>query len=333
MSDAGARQGRITRHGLFADIRGEDGSPALLFLHGGPGQGCYDFMAIQGGLLSRSVLLIGLDQRGVDRSAPLPPGATMTVADVVADCEEVRRELGIDRWAVLGHSYGGALALRYAAAHPGVITAAIFENPVWDVADSTRAALPRIADMLADRGKEAAARAARSAASAPAMPGERPWLAPRGAYLTALGALGADREQFFVPDPATRARLAELRQAHEAEGQEDGSAGEEGSMVHHLAIEADEGFGEPLLPLLPRLTAPALLITGGRDPVTSPAQRAAFRAASARNQLVQFPAAGHFVHADDPVHYATAVMNFVRLCTQDPGEPSPGAGAQQAPRS
>ena len=318
-----ARQGQITRHGLFADIRGADGSPALLFLHGGPGQGCHDFMAIQGDLLSGSVLLIGLDQRGVDRSAPLPPGATLTVADLVADCEEVRQELGIDRWAVLGQSYGGALALRYAAAHSGVITAEIFENPVWDVAASTRAALPRIADMLADRGEEDAAQAARSAASAPAARGERPWLAPRGAYLAALGALGADREQFFVPDPATRARLAELSRAHEAEGQEDGTAGEEGSMAHHLAIEADEGFGEPLLPLLPRLTAPALLITGGRDPVTSPAQRAAFRAASARNQLVQFPQAGHFVHADEPEQYATAVMHFVRLCAELPNGPSP----------
>jgi proline iminopeptidase len=59
MSETGARQGQITRHGLFADIRGARDGPALLFLHGGPGQGCYDFMAVQGDLLSSSVLLIG----------------------------------------------------------------------------------------------------------------------------------------------------------------------------------------------------------------------------------------------------------------------------------
>jgi proline iminopeptidase len=317
-------QGQITSRRLFADIRGDPGSPALLFLHGGPGQGCYDFMAVQGGLLSRSLALIGLDQRGVDRSAPLPGGARLGIADVVADCEEVRQALGIDRWAVLGQSYGGAFALRYAAAHPGVVTAAIFENPVWDVAASARAALTRLAAMLAGRGQEADAQAASAAVSAPPVPGERPWVAPRAAYLAALGALGEDREHFFVPNPATRARLAELRRAHDAEGQPDGAAGGEGSMRHHRAIEADQGFGEPLLPLLPGLTAPALLITGGRDPLTSPPQRAAFRDASPRNQVQEFTQAGHFVHIEDSQQYAACVMEFVLACSKGAGGATAG---------
>ena len=72
MGDGTANGRRITKRGLFADTRGDADAPALLFLHGGPGQGCHDFMAIQGHLLGRSVRLIGIDQRGVDRSAPLP---------------------------------------------------------------------------------------------------------------------------------------------------------------------------------------------------------------------------------------------------------------------
>jgi proline iminopeptidase len=315
MGSASARQGQITRHGLFADIRGDTSSPPLLFLHGGPGQGCYDFMALQGDLLSRSVLLIGLDQRGVDRSAPLPSGATLTVADLVADCEEVRQELGIDRWAVLGQSSGGGLALRYAAAHPAAIMAAVFENPVWDMASSARAALVPLAAMLASEGKGAEAQAARQAAAATAAPGERPGVALRAAYLTALAALGADRERFFAPDPATRARLAEVRRAHDAREPASGEAGDESTMRHHVAITTDPAFGETMLGLLPRLTAPALLITGGHDPLTAPKQRAAFRGASPRRQALEFPRAGHFAHADDPVQYAGTVMNFVRLRT------------------
>ena len=315
MGTTGARQGQITRHGLFVDVRGDAGSRPLLFLHGGPGQGCYDFMAIQGDLLSGSVLLIGLDQRGVDRSAPLPSGATLTVADLVADCEEVRQELGIGRWAVLGQSSGGGLALRYAAAHPAATVAAIFENPVWDMASSARAALVPLAAMLASQGKDAEAQAARDAAAATAAPGERPELALRAAYLTALAALGADRERFFVPDPATRARLAELRRAHEARERASGEAGDESTMRHHLAITADPAFGESMLGMLPRLTAPALLITGGQDPLTAPQQRAAFRSASPRHHFLEFAQAGHFVHAEDPVQYAHSVMNLVRSCT------------------
>lgn len=315
MGSTGAHQGQITRHGLFVDVRGDTGSPPLLFLHGGPGQGCYDFMALQGDLLSESVLIIGLDQRGVDRSAPLPPGATLTVADLVAHCEEVRQALGIGRWAVLGQSAGGGLALRYAAAHPSAVTAAIFENPVWDMASSTRAALPPLAAMLASQGKDAEAQAARAAAAAKAGPGERPEVALRAAYLAALGALGADRERFFVPGQATRERLAGLHSAHEARERADGEAGDDSTMRHHVAITADTAFGESMLGLLPQLAAPALLITGGRDPLTAPAQRSAFRSASPGHQLLEFPRAGHFVHAEEPVQYAHSVMNFVRSCT------------------
>jgi len=69
-----------------------------------------------------------------------------------------------------------------------------------------------------------------------------------------------------------------------------------------------------MLGLLPRLAAPALLITGGHDPLTAPEQRAAFGSAPPR-QVLEFPRAGHFVHADDPVQYADTVMNFVRSQT------------------
>lgn len=45
---------------------------------------------------------------------------------------------------------------------------------------------------------------------------------------------------------------------------------------------------------------PALLITGGQDPTTSPEQRDAFHHASSRHTIAEFERAGHFVHADDP---------------------------------
>ena len=309
---------RLTSYGLYTDIRGDAGAPALLFLHGGPGQGCHDFMALQGGLLGRSVALIGIDQRGVDRSAPMPERATLTVADLVGDCEAVRQALRIERWAVAGQSFGGRLALRYAAAHPGHTSAVIFENPVWDMAASTRAALPPIAAMLAERGHTKAAQAALAAAGGDQAAGPL-----REAYLVALRALGDDRESFFVPNGDTRARLAEVRQAHTLPG---GSAGDEGSERHHLAIEADPASAEPVQHLLAGLQVPLLLIVGGHDPLTSPEQREAFRSAP-RSQVLEVPAAGHFVHADDPLQYAGAVSGFVRSAAGDLS----GSGTGQVP--
>jgi proline iminopeptidase len=315
----GTDHARLTRHGLYADIRGDAAAPALLFLHGGPGQGCHDFMAIQGDLLGRSLRLIGIDQRGVDRSAPLPEDAPLAIADLVEDCEAVRKELGIERWAVLGQSFGGSLALRYAAAHPAAVAAVAFENPVWDLAATARAALPRVALMLTERGRQDAALTALASAAR-----EDSARRLRAAYVAALDSLGADREVFFVPSPASRARLAEIRAAHE---RPDGAAGDEGSIRHHLAITADDGAYESLLGLLARLAAPALLITGGYDPLTSPGQRDAFRRASPGHRLLEVAGAGHFVHADDPLQYASAVSDFVRSAEGDLS----GAGTGQVP--
>lgn len=315
MAAADQQRARITPLGLFADIRGSAGAPPLLFLHGGPGQGCYDFMALQGERLAATARVIGLDQRGVDRSVPLPECAALAIADLVADCERAREALGIERWAVLGQSFGGMLALRYAAAHPAAVAALILENPVLDVALASRASLPRAAALLAGLGRDADAGAARAA-----LDGGPSARALYAAHRAAMTALGGQREAFQLPSPggrerlrrihASRDRAAELRDAGDGgPGAED--AHERSTARHHLAITADDAFYESVLPLLPRLGMPALLITGRRDPVGSEDVRAAFAAASPANRRAEFGEAGHFVHADEPGAYAAEVTGFL----------------------
>jgi proline iminopeptidase len=89
----------------------------MVFLHGGPGAGATaadrrffdpDFF--------RAVLF---DQRGCGRSTPLGELRENTAAHLVADIEQLRAHLGIDRWHVFGGSWGSTLALLYAETHPG----------------------------------------------------------------------------------------------------------------------------------------------------------------------------------------------------------------------
>src|SRR4051794_17950921 len=115
MLEAGRpRFGLFTDLELAVDIRGGIDRPPLLFLHGGPGQGPGLFMAAQGRRLAARHRVLGLYQRGIPPSARLGESHSLTISDLVADCERLRSALGVDRWAVLGHSFGGALALRYA---------------------------------------------------------------------------------------------------------------------------------------------------------------------------------------------------------------------------
>ena len=95
------------------------GTPAL-YLHGGPGAGCSPGQRrFFDPILHRAVLF---DQRGSGRSRPLAsaPEADLsanTTAHLIADIEALRELLGIERWIILGLSWGTTLGLAYAQKH------------------------------------------------------------------------------------------------------------------------------------------------------------------------------------------------------------------------
>ena len=97
-------------------------------LHGGPGSGCSaNQRRFFDPNLYRAVLL---DQRGSGRSRPLAnePDAnlgTNTTAHLIADIETLRKVLGVDRWTILGLSWGTTLGLAYAQAHPRRVNALV----------------------------------------------------------------------------------------------------------------------------------------------------------------------------------------------------------------
>lgn len=59
--------------------------------------------------------MIRYDQRGCGRSTGSGP---FTITQAVDDLDQLRAAMGVDRWGVVGHSWGAELALRYAAAYP-----------------------------------------------------------------------------------------------------------------------------------------------------------------------------------------------------------------------
>jgi proline iminopeptidase len=104
-----------------------DGRPAL-YLHGGPGSGSSPGQRHFFDPDAYRVVLF--DQRGSGRSRPLAeePDAdlgTNTTAHLIADIEALREHHGIERWTVLGLSWGTTLALAYAQAHPHRVDALV----------------------------------------------------------------------------------------------------------------------------------------------------------------------------------------------------------------
>lgn len=96
------------------------GRPAL-YLHGGPGSGCQT--GYRQHFDPERYLIVSFDQRGCGRSKPLVTdtdydlGSNTTQA-LLADIEQLREHLGIERWLLTGMSWGTTLALAYAQAYP-----------------------------------------------------------------------------------------------------------------------------------------------------------------------------------------------------------------------
>ena len=107
-------------HTLYYEQSGNPHGKPVVFLHGGPGGGvnpkCRRFFDPA---VYRIVLF---DQRGCGRSTPHAELTDNTTWHLVADIEQLREHLGIDRWQVFGGSWGSTLALAYAENHPDRVT-------------------------------------------------------------------------------------------------------------------------------------------------------------------------------------------------------------------
>ena len=96
------------------------GKPAVVF-HGGPGSGCT--AGQRRGFDPDAYRIVLFDQRNCGRSTPHASDVRVDLADnttqnLIADIERLREHLGIERWLVMGGSWGSTLALAYAEAFP-----------------------------------------------------------------------------------------------------------------------------------------------------------------------------------------------------------------------
>ena len=108
--------------------------PYLVFLQGGPGFEATRPTSPPTGWMKRALLdyrVLLLDQRGTGRSTPVGPQIPGDTPDaqadylthfradsIVRDAEAIRRELGVERWSILGQSFGGFTAMTYLSIAP-----------------------------------------------------------------------------------------------------------------------------------------------------------------------------------------------------------------------
>lgn len=275
---------------LFVDIEGAgwvpDGArlrqkPTLVLLHGGPGFDHSSFKPLFS-QLADVAQLVYVDHRGHGRSSPCPP-EECTLDTLADDVVRLCAVLGIERPVVLGQSFGGFVAQRYLARHPG--------HAARVVLSSTSPAL--------NLGRKLAMFERLGGAEARAL-AQAFWQQPRPDTW-------APYQRVCVPLYNTRPGDPQARQRTLYKFE----------ILYHSASGEQQTMD--LLPGLARAQCPVLVLAGDQDPVC-PLADAQDIAAALPPHLVQFERfadAGHGVWRDQPQAAMAVLRRFV--VGADPG--------------
>lgn len=275
---------------LFVRVVGT--GPALVVLHGGPDLD-HQYLLPELDRLAEHCTLAYYDQRGRGRSAQGVVPEDVTLESEMADLDLVREHLGVASVALLGHSWGGVLAMEYAGRHPGRVSHLILMN-------SAPAS-----------GEDAAAYFAHRRSARP--PAEREAMAAlAGSAAFRAGDPDVDLEYFRLHFRGALHRpelldavVPRLRAGWTAAGVLTARAVEE-----RLGEQTWFSPGYDPLPALRRVTSPALVIHGEGDVVPVELARHVADAIPGATFCV-LPRCGHFAYLEAPDEVAEQVARLL----------------------
>jgi proline iminopeptidase len=269
---------------LFAKVIGH-GYPMVL-MHGGPGTDHTTMLPFRR-CVDRFTLVF-YDHRCNGRSEGAEV-SSMTWENLTADADALRQALGFDKWAVLGHSFGGMVALEYALRYPHSLSHLLLLDTcgdAWWVQQNAPA-------LLAKRGySSATVETAQRFFNGEISPNEvfRAGLKLAGAYYHHLGPLLLAREA------ALGMRVKSRPEAHIF------------------------GFGQLLkgwnvMDRLGEIQVPTLVMAGRDDFQFPPEHQAALAAGIPNAHLEIIERAGHNAPTERPAEVIQAVRDFMVAVT------------------
>jgi pimeloyl-ACP methyl ester carboxylesterase len=252
---------------LIAGLRAGDGPPVLL-LHGGPGLG-FDYLVDLAEELAEENDVVWYQQRG---QAPSVVEGPYTVATDVDDARRVLDALGWDKAYVVGHSWGGHLALHVAEALPDRVRGVLAVDPLGAIGDGR---WPEFDEEIFRRTPESVRDRAR----------ELDELSMKGEADDALALEGMRLVwRAYFADPEAAPPMPELRMASERSAQ----------MVESINAELPK-----LEAGLPQIRVPVGFVHGSRSPMPlETSTDAAERIPGAWVEVVE--GAGHFIWVEAP---------------------------------
>ena len=296
---------------IWYDIYGAEHSDTLLYLHGGPGASCLDFVN-QAKALSRKMKVIIFDQLGVLRSDAIAESESYSMEYQVEMIEEMRKILGIEKWSVLGHSYGGMLAVLYASTCPDSVHKIILECPSLWFEDSARSTAEYLSEHIHSLNDGEAVKLWEKVRFADYQDKtEVVWdLSALLCYVTDMELRfylhGITLEEYEMSMDTTDIANEmwskgeqHLKKLLEAQPEPAGSAQKKVMMTDNL------------LPVIPGIAAPMLLINGKYDPACTRNQIEYIMNNAQNVTQAVFEDSGHFPRLEEAEKYTNTVLSFL----------------------
>lgn len=253
---------------------GPPAAPPVVLLHGITGHArVWDHLA-ERLVPARRVLV--LDQRGHGDSDPAPDD-DYRVGTMADDLAAFAGSLGLERFALLGHSMGGRIAIQYAAGHAGRLERLV----VVDIGpDINLGGLERVRDMMAN---------------APERIESEEWAV----------------EYVRRANPAQDLDLLRHRVRHGLRRTPEGELTWKYAKGLRDMMRAGRRDPVDLWEPLPRIPCPTLIVRGADSDILSPEVAKKMTERLPDGRLVEIPGAGHTVPADRPDDFVRHVRAFL----------------------
>ncbi|MGI8683109.1 MAG: alpha/beta fold hydrolase [Mycobacteriales bacterium] len=291
MSEQGGRLVRVHDTELYVVERGAADALPLLVLHGGPGLDHHEFAHYLDPLTDGGrYRLVLVDQRANGRSRRDAPPETWTLETMASDVSALAAGLGVERYAVLGHSFGAFVALQHAVDAVGAAAATVISGGV----PSGRFLAAVEANLTAFEPVELREQVTAS------------WARELDARTEEdVRQLLADQMPFHFADPLDP-RIEEYNRVANA------PAVYAPDVLRHFSA----GYG--LIDVEDRLgtVRHPVLVTAGRHDRTCPVEAAQAMAAGIPGaELVIFESSGHMTFVEEPDLYIAVVRDFLDRAT------------------
>jgi proline iminopeptidase len=296
---------------IWYEVYGAEHNDTLLYLHGGPGASCLDFEN-QARALSGKMKVVIFDQLGVLRSEAIAENESYGMEYQIEMLEKMRKILEIERWSILGHSYGGMLAVLYAYTYPNSIHKIILECPSLYFEDSAKSTVEYLSGHINRLNDKQAIELCEKIKSADYQDKtEVVW-----DLSTLLGYVTDMELRFYLHGISFEEYQMSMDTSDITD--EMWSKGEQHLMKLLETQPAPNGslqkrvlMTDNFLPMLPKITAPMLLINGMYDPVCTKNQ-IEYIMNNVRNvtQAI-FENSGHFPRIEEAKKYTNTIWSFL----------------------